>query len=197
MSSRLKQSAKEQPATQDQPEVPHLFEQEPYKAVAAKLGQLKQRLVDSERQHVALVEERRRLSSSEPITFSSKMIEDHTEVVCSLGERISGLGERIRSLQKSLQLGEAELERIRTRVSFEMTEFCKDHYQMQARIVLHGMLEIQQGNDAIHSLREHLERNGYAAGRIVPMGVAPWPIWGHPVDPSSVWRMVLGGFLEA
>lgn len=193
----MSRSVKSQPTTQDQSEVPHLSEQESYRAISLKVAELKQKVLDSERQYIVLMEEKRRLSSSEPIIFSSALIEDHADVVCSLSERVSALRERIRALQKSVQLGEAELERVRDRLSYQVTESCRDLYRIQARIVLRGMLDVQLGNTAIGLLRERLERNGYAAGRIAPVGIAPWPLWGHPVDPSSVWQMILREFLDA
>ena len=194
----MSRSAKQQPTIPDQSEVPHLFEQESYSTISSKVDELKRKVLDLEQQRTALIEERRRLSSSEqPITFSSALIENQPEMICSLSERVSGLNDRIRALQKSIQLGESELERVRNRLSYQVTESCRDLYRMQARIVLCGMLDVQLGNTAIGLLRERLERNGYAAGRIVPVGIAPWPLWGHPVDPSSVWQRILREFLDA
>jgi chorismate mutase len=187
-----RQSGKQQGMRAEQTEFPRLTDESAYRPIADQIGALRSKIEEAESQRSALLEERRLAQS--PVAFLKTILDSNGGA--SLGERIAQLSERILDLAKALQLAEQEADRVRGRLSAEAVSSHSPQYRQQARMVFRGMLDIQLANDAIVAMRESLEEKGYQAGTIVPLGISPWPMWGHVSDPSSYWRMIALEFRE-
>lgn len=113
----------------------------------------------------------------------------------SVLEQIRELHDEIRALRQACVMARGERGRLVTELSSEIRDACKPLYRTSARRVLRGMLDVHSGNSEILTLRGKLEKLGYAAGFLVPCGLAPWPFWGHLDSPSSAWHDLLRQYL--
>lgn len=113
-----------------------------------------------------------------------------------INKKISELGLRFNALTLAIQTAEKEVVAVRHRLSAETAKEQASSYRLYVRVVLFGMLKIQQGNSQINDMADGRKELGYNE-IFSPVGPSPWPQWGDPKEDSSLWRMILNEFLEA
>lgn len=173
-----------------------LAEREEFRRILLKRDDLQQLIEQKTLERVELQDQQRRLSSPSLIdSLTQRFLSPRNgEDAQSFNERINTISEEIKALGKAVELLKQELDKVRNRLSVEVCQEMFLAWRANARRVLAGMLAIQNSNDEVVCLYEAIDRAGYAASTIRPVGM-PWPIWGHPCDAGSNWRIQLDEFL--
>lgn len=173
-----------------------IAEREEFRRLILKRDDLQRLIEQKTLERSSLEEQKRRLSSPSMIDSLTQrfLSPGNGEDAQSFIEQINIKSEEIKALGKAVELLKQELDKVRNRLSVEVCKEMFPAWRANARRVLAGMLDIQRSNEEIVALHEAIDRAGYAASTIRPVGM-PWPAWGVPWYAGSTWRHHLDEFL--